>query len=78
VFAAGALFSIVTLPVELDASRRAINLMHETGLIADAQDEEGAKAVLRAAAVTYVGAVATSLLTLLYWAMVLFGNNRRD
>lgn len=77
-FAAVALFSIVTLPVELDASRRAINLMRETGLIADAQDEEGAKAVLRAAAFTYVGAVATSLLTLLYWAMVIFGNNRRD
>ncbi len=77
-FAGVAAFSIVTLPVELDASRRAMNLMRQTGLIASEQDAEGAQAVLRAAAFTYVGAVATSLLTLMYWAMLVFGRSRRD
>jgi Zn-dependent membrane protease YugP len=78
-FAAATAFTIVTLPVELDASRRAMNMLRETGLIATDQDAEGAQAVLRAAAFTYVAAVATSLLTLLYYAMLVFGNSsRRD
>jgi Zn-dependent membrane protease YugP len=76
-FAATTLFTVVTLPVELDASRRAMNLLHETGLIQSEQDAEGARAVLTAAAFTYVAAVATSLLTLLYYAMIIFGGNRR-
>ncbi len=75
-FAGAALFTIVTLPVELDASRRALKLLRETGLIASPEDAEGAQAVLRAAAFTYVAAVATSLLTLLYYAMLVFGRNR--
>lgn len=75
-FAGAAVFTIVTLPVELDASRRALKLLRETGLIATSQDAEGAQAVLRAAAFTYVAAVATSLLTLLYYAMLVFGRNR--
>ena len=77
-FAAATAFTIVTLPVELDASRRALKLMRETGLIASQQDEQGVNAVLRAAAFTYVAAVASSILTLLYYAMLVFGNNRRD
>ena len=76
-FAATTLFTVVTLPVELDASRRAMNLLHETGLIQTEQDAQGARAVLTAAAFTYVAAVATSLLTLLYYAMLVFGGNRR-
>jgi Zn-dependent membrane protease YugP len=76
-FAGTTLFTIVTLPVELDASRRAMNLLHETGLIQTDQDAQGARAVLTAAAFTYVAAVATSLLTLLYYAMIVFGGNRR-
>ncbi|MCZ7540908.1 MAG: zinc metallopeptidase [Anaerolineae bacterium] len=75
-FAGATVFTVVTLPVELDASRRAMNLLRETGLLADEQDAAGAKAVLRAAAFTYVAAVATSLLTLLYYAMLVFGRNR--
>ena len=77
-FAGAAVFTVVTLPVELDASRRAMSLLRDTGLIADEQDAEGAKAVLRAAAFTYVAAVATSLLTLLYYAMLVFGGRNRD
>ena len=76
-FAGTTLFTVVTLPVELDASRRAMNLLHETGLIQTEQDAQGARAVLTAAAFTYVAAVATSLLTLLYYAMIIFGGNRR-
>ena len=76
-FAGTAIFTIVTLPVELDASRRALKLLRETGLIANEQDAQGANAVLRAAAFTYVAAVATSLLTLLYYAMLVFGDRRR-
>lgn len=78
-FAGATAFTIVTLPVELDASRRALNLLKQSGLIASAEDEQGAKSVLTAAAFTYVAAVATSILTLLYYAMLVFGNNsRRD
>jgi Zn-dependent membrane protease YugP len=76
-FAGTTLFTVVTLPVELDASRRAMILLHETGLIQSEQDAQGARTVLTAAAFTYVAAVATSLLTLLYYAMLVFGGNRR-
>ena len=77
-FAGTTLFTVVTLPVELDASRRAMNLLRETGLIQSEQDAQGARAVLTAAAFTYVAAVATSLLTLLYYAMIIFGGRRRN
>ncbi|HMM29665.1 MAG: zinc metallopeptidase [Chloroflexota bacterium] len=77
-FAGAALFTIVTLPVELDASRRAMKMLEQTGLLATEQDRDGAKAVLRAAAFTYVAAVATSILTLLYYAMLVFGGRNRD
>jgi hypothetical protein len=77
-FAGTTLFTIVTLPVELDASRRAMNLLRDTGLLATEQDAQGARAVLNAAAFTYVAAVATSLLTLLYYAMIVFGGRSRD
>ncbi|NLE52098.1 MAG: zinc metallopeptidase [Chloroflexi bacterium] len=77
-FAAATLFTIVTLPVELDASRRAMRMLEQSGLIATEQDRDGANAVLRAAALTYVAAVATSILTLLYYAMLVFGGRRRN
>jgi len=76
-FAGTAVFTVVTLPVELDASRRALKMLESTGLIATAQDREGARAVLTAAAFTYVAAVATSLLTLAYYAMLVFGGGSR-
>ncbi len=77
-FAGTTVFTVVTLPVELDASRRAMKLLDATGLIQTEQDRAGVQAVLRAAAFTYVAAVATSLLTLLYYAMLIFGGGRRD
>jgi uncharacterized protein len=75
-FAGVTAFTIATLPVELDASRRAMSLLRDTGLIDNDQDAAGAKAVLRAAAFTYVAAVASSILTLMYYAMLVFGGSR--
>jgi hypothetical protein len=66
-FALLVLFSFLTLPVELDASRRAIRMLEESGLLVTAEDKSGAKTVLRAAAMTYLAAAVTSLLQLLYY-----------
>ncbi len=61
------LFSVITLPVEFDASRRAMKLLGEAGLLTSDQDEKGARTVLRAAAATYVAATVTAILQLLYY-----------
>lgn len=66
-FSAGAIFSLVTLPVELNASKRAIAMLKDNGLVVRADEEQGVRAVLRAAALTYVAALASSLLQLLYF-----------
>ena len=67
-FATTTVFTLITLPVEFDASRRAL-LSLEAGRYVDDEELTGAKKVLDAAALTYVAAFITSLLTLLYWAM---------
>lgn len=67
-FGAVLLFQVVTLPVEFDASSRAKSLVVETGIIA-ADERVGVDRVLNAAALTYVAAVITSLLTLLYYLL---------
>lgn len=63
-FAAIVAFHAVTLPVEFDASNRAIRKMEELGLVAE-EDIPGSKKVLRAAALTYVAALATAVANLL-------------
>jgi Zn-dependent membrane protease YugP len=76
-FSAVVLFQLVTLPVEFDASARAKRLVVEAGIVR--QDERvGIDRVLNAAALTYVAAAVTSLLTLLYFLMRtgLLGNRR--
>lgn len=70
------LFAILTLPVELDASRRAMRMMEQSGLLATDHDRKGAKAVLRAAALTYVGAMVISILNFAYYAMLISGMSR--
>lgn len=75
-FAATVLFSFVTLPVEVDASRRAIKWLEGSGIVAGEQLNY-AKDALRAAAYTYVVAAIGSLATLLYYASVFLGGNRR-
>lgn len=74
-FGAGALFALITLPVELDASRRALRLL-QTYQLADGRELQGARSVLSAAALTYVAALAQTLLTLLYYVSIL--GRRRD
>ena len=64
------LFSILTLPIEIDASRRAMRLLSEAGLLSSLEDEKGSRAVLRAAAMTYLAAAVTSILQLLYYISV--------
>jgi uncharacterized protein len=67
-FAMVLLFQIVTLPVEFDASARAKRLAVENGIVMQ-QERQGMDRVLNAAALTYVAAVVSTLLTLLYYLM---------
>jgi Zn-dependent membrane protease YugP len=67
------LFAFVTLPVEFDASKRALAWLDNTGMVTT-QEHENAKDALKWAAMTYVVAAVGSLVTLLYWVMVLLGN----
>ena len=76
-FSAGAIFSIATLPVELNASRRARQLLKTNGLVTTAEEEKGVSQVLNAAALTYVAAIATSVLQLMYFASMVGGGRRR-
>ncbi len=75
-FASTVLFSFVTLPVEIDASRRAINWLQGSGIVGG-QQLDYAKDALKAAAYTYVVAAVGSLATLLYYIAMFFGGNRR-
>jgi Zn-dependent membrane protease YugP len=63
------------LPVEFDASRRAKQWLLEHGLIAP-QERSGVSKVLNAAALTYVAAMVSSLLTLLHFILILRGSSR--
>ena len=74
-YAAVMLFQLVTLPVEFNASRRALSVIETTGMLAP-QETEGAGKVLRAAAMTYVAAFAMSAANLL--RLLLLARNRRD
>ena len=66
IFAVITLFQLVTLPVEYDASRRAKEQLFRLGLVHE-QERAGVSRVLDAAALTYVAALVTSILTLLYY-----------
>lgn len=77
-FVAGAvLFSLLTLPVELDASRRAMQLLEQGGILTDEAALRGARQMLSAAALTYVAALAQALSTMLYYISLLSGGRRR-
>jgi len=66
-FSVAVLFQLITLPVEIDASRRALALVRSEGIVATEEEAAGARTVLTAAAMTYVAAAATAILTLLYF-----------
>jgi uncharacterized protein len=74
-FGATAVFALVTLPVEFDASKRAREILVANGVVAP-QELKGVNAVLDAAALTYVAAALQAVTTLLYYAFILMG--RRD
>lgn len=76
-FALTVLFQLVTLPVEFNASRRAVVKVDEYGLLTTAEND-GCKKVLTAAALTYVAAAASSALQLLRLILLFGGNRRRD
>ena len=72
-FAVVVLFQLVTLPVEFDASRRALVQIRELGLVTEGE-RGGAKKVLTAAAMTYVAAALAALSQLAYYALIFLGN----
>ena len=75
-FSTLAIFQLVTLPVEFDASDRAIKTLSQSGILYG-EEITGAKKVLRAAALTYVAALVSSLAQLLRLILI-FGGRRRD
>jgi hypothetical protein len=76
-FALGSLFALATIPVELNASNRAKSLLSKSGLVNSREERQGVNAVLRAAAFTYIAALAASLLQLLYYISLITGMGGR-
>jgi len=74
-FSLAVLFQLVTLPVEYNASDRALKQLTSLGILADGEDEKAEK-VLKSAALTYVAAAASGLLQLLRLILIFRGNNR--
>jgi hypothetical protein len=75
-FSAGLLFSLATLPVELNASSRALAMLRSSALVGTGE-VDAAKSVLTAAALTYVAAATQALSTLLYYVFIALNMGRR-
>jgi uncharacterized protein len=76
-FGGGAVFALATIPVEFNASKRARQLLADTGLIQGADEQRGVNSVLNAAALTYVAGLVTAVLQLLYYVSLVGGMGRR-
>ena len=76
-FGGAALFALVTLPVEIDASRRGLRLLEQSHVLVNRTERRQATRVLSAAALTYVAALAQAISTLLYFVFLLGGGRRR-
>jgi len=74
-FAGAVAFTLITLPVELNASRRARVMLMNNGLVST-EEMSGVNAMLNAAALTYIAAAAQAISNLLYYAFILFGGRR--
>ena len=74
---AGAIFALVTLPVEMNASVRAMRMLNENGLIASEEERGAMRDMLTAAALTYVAAAAQAVSVVLYYIFVLMGSSNR-
>ncbi|OGO66226.1 MAG: zinc metallopeptidase [Chloroflexi bacterium RBG_19FT_COMBO_55_16] len=77
VFAAGAVFALATLPVELNASARAKQMLLQTGIVVGEDEQRGVNNVLNAAAMTYVAGLVTAVLQLLYYTSLVGGMGGR-
>ncbi|UCD97630.1 MAG: zinc metallopeptidase [Chloroflexota bacterium] len=77
VFSAGALFALATLPVELNASSRAKKLLVQSGIIVGQDEQRGVNSMLNAAAFTYIAALLTSIMQLLYFTSLVGGMGGR-
>jgi Zn-dependent membrane protease YugP len=76
-FSLAVVFTLITLPVEFDASKRAKALLSSSGVLAP-QEVQGVDKVLDAAALTYVAAAVAAIGQLLYYVLLLTGGSRRD
>jgi Zn-dependent membrane protease YugP len=76
-YALAVVFQLITLPVEFNASRRAIEAIEGAGILGS-DEIQGSKKVLKAAAMTYVAALAVSLAQLLRLLILVGGGRRRD
>lgn len=76
-FSATALFSLVTLPVEFNASNRAVALLTASRIITSEEEKQAVRQVLNGAALTYVAAAAQSISTIFYYVFLLGGRRRR-
>lgn len=74
-FGAAVAFQLITLPVEFNASKRALEMLDANGLVIDNKERKGAENVLRAAALTYVAAMASGLAQLM--RLIVIRNRRR-
>lgn len=77
IFGLSVLFSALTLPIEKDASKRAYKMLVETGELTQ-EEGEGVKAVLSAAALTYVASLVVSILSFIRFVLAIFLSSRRD
>jgi Zn-dependent membrane protease YugP len=78
VFSGGAVFALATLPVELNASSRAKELLANSGIVVGEEEQAGVNSVLNAAALTYVAGLAAAIMQLLYFASMVGGMRSRD
>lgn len=76
-FSMAFLFALVTLPVEIDASSRALKMLRTSNILVSDREMAGARAVLTAAALTYVAAMVTALVQLLYYVLLASSGSRR-
>lgn len=76
-FGASSLFSLITLPVEFNASSRALNQLVSHGIISDAEQIKGVKSVLSAAAWTYVAAAMSAIGSWLFYIVLMLGSRGR-
>ena len=77
IFGLSVVFSAITLPIEKDASKRAYKMLVETGELTQ-EEGEGVKAVLDAAALTYVASLLVSILSFVRFVLAIFLSSRRD